>query len=206
MNQLLTVVLPMHNNERQIRSSVHDLLDLSVLIKVPIDLVIVDDGSTDDTFEAACELARTYPQIQVLRQPFRSGLATVLELVRNRIAVEMVIVHDGVSPIDPAELKQLLMSEGGRRREVNMADAQTAESIDSHGSRRFAAVRTLHQNMEIAHRAALGFTWLRIEKPLVPRRRQVVEQKTTTTPVLSNLPMGNYLANFPTGASVVPMS
>ncbi len=206
VNQHLTVVLPMHNNERQIRSSVHDLLDLSVSIKAPIDLVIVDDGSTDDTFEAACELARTYPQIQVLRQPFRSGLATVLELVRNRVAVEMVIVHDGVSPIDPAELKQLLMSEGGRRRDVNPADALTAESIDSHGSRRFAAVRTLHQSMEIAHRSALGFTWLRIEKPLIPRRRQVVEQQKTTTPVLSNLPMGNYLASFPTGAGVVPMS
>ena len=204
LTQQLTVVLPMHNQERQIRSTVHDLLDLSVLIKAEVDLVIVDDGSTDDTFESACELARLYPRIQVLRQPFRSGLTSVLELVRNRLTVEMVIVHDGVSPVDPAELKQLLLGEHSRSQ--SPSDTQTAESIDSHGSRRFASVRVLQENMEIAHRRALGFTWLRLEKPLVPRRRQVVDQAKPTTPVLTSLPMGSYLANLPTGFSSVPMS
>ncbi len=199
LNQQLTVVLPMHNNERQIRSSVHDILDLVVLTNSNLDLVIVDDGSTDDTFEAACELARRYPRIQVLRQPFRSGLASVLELVRNRLTVDMVIVHDGVSPIDSTELKQLLMIEQapGRRDD---ADTQTAESIDSHGSRRFAAVRTLHDRMEIAHRGALGFTWLRLEKPLVPRRRPVVDRQLVeqSKPLV---PIANYLTNLPTGFS-----
>lgn len=206
LTQQLTVVLPMHNNERQIRSTVHDLLDLSVLIRAEIDLVIVDDGSTDDTFESACELARMYPRIQVLRQPFRSGLSSVLELVRNRLAVEMVVVHDGVSAVDPAELKQLLLAERGRFEQTLAGETKTAESIDSHGSRRFAAVRTLHQNMEIAHRSAIGFTWLRLEKPLVPRRRQVAKQSQPATPVLTSLPMGNYLATLPTGLSAMPLS
>jgi glycosyltransferase involved in cell wall biosynthesis len=110
LNQQLTVVLPMHNMERRIRSSVHDLLDLSVSIRVPLSIVIVDDGSTDDTFETACEMARMYPQIQVLRQSFRSGLGSALELIRNRLNLDMAIVHDGVSPIDPAELKELLLN------------------------------------------------------------------------------------------------
>ncbi|GEM_PF-1490599 len=206
LTQQLTVVLPMHNQERQIRSTVHDLLDLSVLVKAEIDLVIVDDGSTDDTFESACELARMYPRIQVLRQPFRSGLSSVLELVRNRLTVEMVIVHDGVSRVDPAELKQLLMSDRTHSQAPYASDTQTVESIDSHGSRRFAAVRALHENMEIAHRRALGFTWLRLEKPLVPRRRQVVEQKKPATPVVTSLSMGNYLANLPTGFGAMPLS
>ncbi len=205
LKQQLTLVLPMYNKERQIRSTVHDLLDLSVSIKAEIDLVIVDDGSTDDTFESACELARMYPRIQVLRQPFRSGLSSVLELVRNRLSVEMVIVHDGVSPVDPAELKQLLMNDQNLSLGPSARDTQTVESIDSHGSRRFAAVRALHDDMEVAHRRALGFTWLRLEKPLVPRRRQVVEPARTTSPVLTSLTMGHYLANLPTGFSSVPL-
>jgi glycosyltransferase involved in cell wall biosynthesis len=195
LNQQLTVVLPMHNMERQIRSSVHDLLDLSVLIRTPLDIVIVDDGSTDDTFETACEIARMYPQIQVLRQSFRSGLGAALELVRNRLNLDMAIVHDGVSPIDPAELKELLLNEPQPAREV----AAVANGLEARGSRRFAAVRALQQSMEIAHRAVIGFSWLRIEKPLVPRRRQVVEQSKPVSPVLTTLPTANYLTSLPAG-------
>jgi glycosyltransferase involved in cell wall biosynthesis len=201
LNQQLTVVLPMHNMERQIRSSVHDLLDLSVLIRVPLSIVIVDDGSSDDTFETACEMARMYPQIQVLRQAFRSGLGAALELVRNRLNLDMAIVHDGVSPIDPAELKQLLLDEPQSARVV-----AASNGIDARGSRRFAAVRALQQSMEIAHRAAIGFSWLRIEKPLVPRRRQVVEQEMPASSVLTTLPSANYLTTLPGGIMGLPLS
>jgi hypothetical protein len=194
LNEPLTVVLPMHNSERQIRSAVHDILDLATSLHVPLDLVIVDDGSTDDTFESACELARTYPRIKVLRQPFRSGFASVLELVKNRLSIEMAIVHDGLSPIDPAELKRLILSEGNRRQ--GTITPETVESFDSHGSRRFTAMRSLQRSMETAHRAVLGFTWLRLEKPMLPRRRQTVEQSVPRTPILANLPTAGPLSNF----------
>lgn len=195
MNQPLTVVLPMHNSERQIRSAVHDILDLSVALNTPLDLVIVDDGSTDDTFETACELARTYPRIKVLRQPLRSGFASVLELVRNRLPIEMAIVHDGVSPIDPAEIKHLVVSE--RERRQGTPNTVTLEGFGSHGSRRLPSLRRLQQSMEVAHRAAIGFTWLQFAKPFSPRRRQVVEQ-LTTTPVLSHLPVADTPHSFQT--------
>lgn len=198
LNQQLTVVLPMHNNERQIRSTVHDLLDISVMTRTPFNLVIVDDGSTDDTFESACELARMYPQVQAFRQAFRGGLGAVLELVRNRLQVEKVIVHDGVTPIDPMELKQLLMQqrEGWHGR---TAGIESIENYEAQGSRRFAAVRALQQNMEQAHRKVVGFNWLRLEKPLIPRRRTVIDQPKPVTPVLGNLATGSYLAELPAG-------
>jgi glycosyltransferase involved in cell wall biosynthesis len=198
LNQQLTVVLPMHNKERQIRSTVHDLLDISVMTRTPFNLVIVDDGSTDDTFETACELSRTYPQVHAMRVAFRGGLGSILDLVRNRLRVEMVIAHDGVSPIDPMELKQLLMQqrEGWHGRE---AVAESAANYEARGSRRFAAVRTLQQSMEQVHRTVVGFNWLRLEKPLVPRRRADTEQPKFATPSHSNLATSNYLAELPTG-------
>jgi glycosyltransferase involved in cell wall biosynthesis len=197
LNQQLTVVLPMHNNERQIRSTVHDLLDISVMTRTPFTLVIVDDGSTDDTFESACELARMYPQVQAFRQAYRGGLGSVLELVRNRLTLDMVIVHDGVTPIDPMELKQLLMEQRGgwHGREA----VAPVENYEARGSRRFAAVRALQQSMEQAHRSVMGFNWLRLEKPMVPRRRAVANQPQTASPVLGNLATGSYLTELPTG-------
>lgn len=197
MNQQLTVVLPMHNNERQIRSTVHDLLDILVMTRAPFRLVIVDDGSTDDTFESACELARMYPQVQAFRQAYRGGLGSVLELVRNRLPLDMVIVHDGVTPVDPLELKQLIMEQ--RESWHGREPVASAENYESRGSRRFAAVRALQQNMEQAHRSVMGFNWLRLEKPVVPRRRAVSDQPKAISPVLGNLATTSYITELPTG-------
>ncbi len=186
----------MHNMERQIRSSVHDLLELSVLVRVEFQLVIVDDGSSDETYETACELARRYPQIMVLRQPFRSGLSAIIELVRNRLSVDMVMLHDGVSPIGSRELKDLLLSLGAPEQEISSSNTTERES---RGSRRFAAVRALHDNMEHAHRKVLGFAWIKIEKPLVPRRRSMLQ--TSENPANVGIPVASFLINLPSGLS-----
>ena len=74
MRQILTVVLPVHNSERLLHIAIMDLLELAHEISSPIEVVIVDDGSTDETYETACEMSRMYPQLKVLRQPVRKGL------------------------------------------------------------------------------------------------------------------------------------
>lgn len=165
MDQVLTVVLPVHNRERQLRSSVLDILDLVPVLSQPLEIVIVDDASTDDTYETACELARMYPQVAVLRQPLRQGIGATLELVRNRLSVDRVLVHDGISPIDAGQLQSMLQTAavGGDNSTVS----------ESSGSRRFAAVRRLHDQMEEVHRGSLAFRWLQLEGPVVPRRSRV---------------------------------
>lgn len=193
----------MHNCEREIRQTVHGILDISIHAKLSLDLVIVDDGSTDDTFETACEISCRYPQVQVLRQPYRSGLAAVLELVRNRLSVDMVVLHDGVSPINPVQLRSLLLDEQGKLRRVESGEAQTQAGIDSHGSRRFSAVRALQDNMERAHRQVVGFSWMQLDKPLVPRRRHQPAQQSRPSgrPEKSGLPVSSFLAEVPVGFS-----
>jgi cellulose synthase/poly-beta-1,6-N-acetylglucosamine synthase-like glycosyltransferase len=171
LNQSLTVVLPMYNRERQLRSSILEILELSPTIKFDLQIVVVDDGSSDETYETACEMARSYPQITVLRQSVRQGLGAALNLVRHRLNVEMVMVHDGVSPLEASQIRAAIestpLSEGTLRQSMR----QAATSVDSVGSRRFASIRALHDSMEHVHRAVSGFTWLRLEKPIVPRRR-----------------------------------
>ena len=60
-----------------------EVLELANMFADEFSIVIVDNGSTDETYETACELARTYPQIKVLRQSVRQGLGRVLEMVRK---------------------------------------------------------------------------------------------------------------------------
>ncbi len=203
MDQPLTVVLPMHNCERQLRSSVLDILDLTTSMSRMLKIVVVDDGSTDETYETACELARLYPQLTVFRQPMRQGLGAALDLVRNRLAVEMVLVHDGVSTIDVAQLQTMLRNECAMESPPERTAQSSPFTTQSSGSRRFAAVRELHNRMEQAHRSATCFRWMQLEKPLVPRRCQPTSPSDSQEAMLS-LPVAVPIANLPMGMNPLP--
>ncbi len=195
LDQPLTIVLPMVNFERQLRCSVLEVLELANVFAHEFSIVIVDNGSTDETYETACELARTYPQIKVLRQSVRQGLGRVLEMVRNNFAMEMVVVHDGVSPIDIAQLKTVLNSGDCTNTKLAAESMRDATGQSSSASRRFASLRALDDSMEHVHRSLRGFCWMNLEKPLVPRRYRDVG-----SPVVVG-----QLDNLPTQASPVPL-
>ncbi len=195
LDQPLTVVLPMVNFERQLRCSVLEVLELANVFAHEFSIVIVDNGSTDETYETACELARTYPQIKVLRQSVRQGLGRVLEMVRNNFSREMVVVHDGVSPIDIAQLKTVLNSDDCTNTELAAESMRDATGQSSSASRRFASLRALHDSKEHVHRSLRGFCWMKLEKPLVPRRCRDVGPPVVV----------GQLDNLPTQASPVPL-
>ena len=182
LKEPLTIVLPIHNHERRLRSLVLQILELAHSIEATIEIVVVDDGSTDETYETACELARTYPQLKVFRQPIRRGLKAALETVGHRLSADAVVVHDGVSSIEVAQLKSLLQSTPGQQGAARRAGLRESAEYDSAGSRRFAAVRTLHTAMEQAHSSVSGFQWVRLMKPVVPRRRS-----NATPPLLASV-------------------
>jgi len=170
LDQPLTVVLPMFNRERMMRAAVMEILDLSPVLRTAIEVVVVDDGSTDETYETACELAREYPQVTVYRQPARQGLGAALDLVRRRLNVEMVVVHDGVSPVEASQLKAAVESNPQSEGVLRQSVRRSAPPVDSDGSRHFGTIRALHDRMEHVHRAVTGFYWLQLDKPMIPRR------------------------------------
>lgn len=193
--QPLTVVLPLYNFERELNRSVLEVLELANAFTHEFSIVIIDNGSTDETYETACELSRTYPQIKVLHLSVRQGLGRVLEMVRNNFATEMVVVHDGVSPIDTAQLKAVLESDERTSKALAEESMRDATGQGTSASRRFASLRALHDSMEHVHRSLQGFCWMKLEKPLVPRRC-----RDATPPVVLS-----QLGNLPTPVPPVPL-
>ena len=57
LNKSLTIVLPVHNAESRLRKNVSELLELASELTAKFGVLIIDDGSTDATFEVAEELA-----------------------------------------------------------------------------------------------------------------------------------------------------
>jgi len=202
LDQPLTIVLPMHNQERRLRSIVLDVLELTELSCSGLEIILVDDGSTDDTYETACEMARAYPQISVLRQPYRQGMRGILELVRNRLSVEIVLVHDGVSAFNLVELKHLLNmgTPDWQRRTGN--SFRDSKKVRSNGSPHFSTMGSLQANMEQAHRTICGFCWLRLEQPLVPRRRRTTGKPQVAPQQVRHVPVASFLPTLPPGTNV----
>jgi hypothetical protein len=168
LNAPVTVVLPVHNAERLLRREVLQILDLADILCRQIQLAVIDDGSTDGTFEIACELERQFPQLCVIRQPFRSGLGSALEQVRTRLGVEQAVAHDGVGAIDLDDLAHLLATSP----QPTNLPAPQAIVMEGRGSRRVAAQATLNTRLTESRRLGASFRWLRLDEPLAPRRKR----------------------------------
>jgi hypothetical protein len=181
----VTIVLPLHNAERMLRPTILRILELGAAPQRRLTVAIVDDGSTDETYETACELARDYPQVCVFRQPIRRGLGPALEMVRQGLNVTEAIVHDGAGPIDLEELCAML-----RAPQQQVEQAAEPSAAPSRGSRRFAAVSALNARMVEAHRAISSFHWLKLPESERPRRRAAVATGDASPRVvpLANLP------------------
>ena len=176
LNPAVTIVLPVHNAQRTLRSSLLGLMELAETTGRRLQVAVVDDGSTDATYEIACELASEFPQLHVLRQPYQRGLGSALEQVRSRLGVTDVVAHNGIGKIDHQELA-LLLNAGTERRDAPHANA-AAIAGEGRGSRRAGSQPTLQTRLAEAHRSGGAFRWLRIDEPAASRR------KRSTTPVL----------------------
>ena len=177
MNAVVTIVLPVHNAQRTLRTTLLEMMELAETTGRRLQVAVVDDGSIDATYEVACDLASQFPQLHVLRQPYQRGLGAALDLVRSRLGACDVIAHSGVGPIDQHELAELLAN--SERRDAPH-QATTSASGEGRGSRRSGALPSLHARVADAPRGGAAFRWLRIDDPAAPRRKRM-----PTTPVLS---------------------
>ena len=159
LQKSLTIVLPVHNGESRLRRSVVELLELASDLTKEFSVLIIDDGSTDHTYEVAGELASHYPQVSVSRHRTRRGLGPTIEAVRRHLRTDVVMVHDGVTPIDSNHVRALwrrhLLEHPTAQRKSAAATVPTTASVKDLGD-----VRSLHESMAGAHQRVLGFQWI----------------------------------------------
>lgn len=190
-NKSLTVVLPVYNGESQLASCVTQMLELASDLTSQFSIMIVDDGSTDDTSAVAQELSTRYPQVTVQRQRHRSGLGPIISMVRRRVDSDVVIVHDGVTPVDPVQVRRLW----------RQSDAQSSPAVAT--TRRdigdLATVRATHNAMALVHGRVMGFHLL---EPLAQ------DEKTAPAPTATpatNRPVAKPQPNDRSGVGQIPL-
>lgn len=94
MTPSLSFVLPVHNGESHLAIDVSILLETLAELTPSFEILIIDDGSQDDTIVVAKDLARKYPQVRAMRQPLRYGMRAITQAALKDTTGDLVIVQD----------------------------------------------------------------------------------------------------------------
>ena len=100
----LSIVVPVFNEEKTIS------LVLKKLLLVPnlLEIIVVDDCSTDRTSELVKELATVYPSIQFARHSKNQGKTAALVTGFQRTRGKIVIVQDADLEYDPIDIPMII--------------------------------------------------------------------------------------------------
>lgn len=103
-NECLSVVIPAYNEEATLASVVRRVVTLPNLLEV----ILVDDCSSDQTGAIAQQLAGLYPKVKTVRQKVNSGKTEALKTGFALTTGEIVIVQDADLEYDPSEIQSVI--------------------------------------------------------------------------------------------------
>jgi dolichyl-phosphate beta-glucosyltransferase len=69
----LSIVVPAFNEERRLPDTLPRIIEYARQLHAPVEILVVDDGSTDRTSQVAVELGRSVGVVTVLRSPENRG-------------------------------------------------------------------------------------------------------------------------------------
>ena len=100
----LSVVMPVYNERATLRAVIEKVLS----VPLEIELLCVDDGSSDGSRDILAQLDEQYPQIRVFLQPHNMGKGAALRRGIQEATGDFVIIQDADLEYDPNEYPQIL--------------------------------------------------------------------------------------------------
>ncbi|MEM3566534.1 MAG: glycosyltransferase family 2 protein [Candidatus Bathyarchaeia archaeon] len=110
----VSIIVPAYNRERQISKCINSLFESGAQYPNFCEILIVDDGSNDYTYEAAWvtiqKCRKRWPNIKgrIVRNSAPIGRAEVLRMGVGRAFGEAIIVMDGDVLLKPNALKEIV--------------------------------------------------------------------------------------------------
>ena len=137
----VSIVLPTYNERGNIEPLLAQLLSLQN--QLDLELLVVDDDSSDGTAELVRHLARTEPRLRLIRRVGRSGLASAIKEGLIDATGDVAVVMDSDGQHEPASVIQAI-------------SALQADDLDLVIGSRFHADAAIHG---LSGRRERGSTW-----------------------------------------------
>jgi len=104
----ISVFIPAFNEEACIRKTIDALSEVSHTSNWEMELIVVDDGSTDRTTEIVEKAIREYPFLRLIRHEHNRGYSEVIKTGLREATSEFVVWIDADLQNDPQDIPVLL--------------------------------------------------------------------------------------------------
>ncbi len=102
----ISVIIPMYNEEDNV---LRTLIEVNSIMKdyVDYEIIVVDDGSEDDTFRLAEEVSSHNPHVVVYKQPVNMGMGRALRTGFEKSEGDIIITIDADLSYSPSHITKL---------------------------------------------------------------------------------------------------
>jgi glycosyltransferase involved in cell wall biosynthesis len=103
----LSILIPLYNEQDTLATLVKRVLEVDYGVD-EIELVIVDDRSTDSSREVAASLAEVHPEVRVFHHDVNMGKGAAIRTAMKNSTGDILIVQDADLEYDPREIPSLI--------------------------------------------------------------------------------------------------
>ena len=114
MNIHLSIVVPLFNEEESVERLASKLVEVGQQFTFSYEILLVDDGSTDRTWEIVESLQKSTPHLRAIKFRGNYGQTSAMVAGFDHARGEIIVTMDGDLQNDPADIPKLLdkMAEG----------------------------------------------------------------------------------------------
>lgn len=102
----LSVLMPVYNESRTLRSIIGSVFE--ALEDLDVELICVDDCSTDESLAILEELAALDPRIRVIAQPMNMGKGKAIRTAIEHMTGDIAIIQDADLEYDPNDIPRVI--------------------------------------------------------------------------------------------------
>jgi glycosyltransferase involved in cell wall biosynthesis len=104
----VSVIVPLFNEAPNVPDIIDQTLIVLKSLNLAFEMILIDDGSTDNTFEVLRELAITRPALKIIQFRRNFGQTAAMAAGFDHAAGDVIIPMDGDLQNDPSDIPQLL--------------------------------------------------------------------------------------------------
>lgn len=101
---LYSIVIPAHNEEKNILATVEELIQELRNENIPFEIVIVNDNSTDNTLQVINEMSKQYPEIVPVDNPLPGGLGRAIRSGLKNVKGDVIAIVMADRSDDPNDI------------------------------------------------------------------------------------------------------